>query len=132
MSRQLSPLKPELAAVAAARLVLEKLDRLTRLCTDFAWESTLSGLTYAKRIQAMKQLGYHVEIIYLQLASPKLALRRIAGRVRQGGHNVTKSDVLRRFSRSWSNFQTTYRPLADAWTAYDNSTRPPTLIESGP
>jgi predicted ABC-type ATPase len=128
----LSPLKPELAAVAAARLVLEELDRLTSLRADFAWESTLSGLTYAKRIQEMKQLGYHVEIIYLQLASPKLALRRIAGRVRQGGHNVKKADVLRRFLRSWLNFQTTYRPLADAWTVYENSTRPPTLIESGP
>ena len=128
----LSPLKPELAAVAAARLVLEELDRLTKLRADFAWESTLSGLTYARRIQEMKQLGYHVEIIYLQLASPKLAFRRIAGRVRQGGHNVKKADVLRRFLRSWLNFQTTYRPLADAWTVYDNSTRPPTLIESGP
>jgi predicted ABC-type ATPase len=125
-------LKPELAAVAAARLVLEELDRLTGLHADFAWESTLAGLTYAKRIQEMKHLGYHVEIIYLQLASPKLALRRIAGRVRQGGHNVKKADVLRRFSRSWLNFQTTYRPLADAWTVYDNSTRPPTLVESGP
>jgi predicted ABC-type ATPase len=128
----LSPLKPELAAVAAARLVLEKIDRLTALRADFAWESTLSGLTYAKRIQEMKQLGYHVEIIYLRLASPQLALRRIASRVQQGGHTVQKADVLRRFSRGWRNFQSTYRPLADAWTVYDNSSRPPTLIESGP
>ena len=128
----LSPLKPELAAVAAARLVLEELDRLAKLRADFAWESTLSGLTYARRIHELKQLGYHVEIIYLQLASPQLALRRIAGRVRQGGHNVKKADVLRRFSRSWLNFQATYRPLADTWTVYDNPTRPPTLIGSGP
>jgi len=128
----LSPLKPELAVVAAARLVLEEIDRLTRLRADFAWESTLSGLTYAKRIQALKQLGYHVEIIYLRLASPQLALRRIAGRVRQGGHNVQKADVLRRFSRSWRNFQDTYRPLADVWAVYDNSSRPPSVVESGP
>jgi predicted ABC-type ATPase len=60
----LSPLKPELAAVAAARFVLAEIDRLTDLHADFAWESTLSGMTYAKRIQAMKQLGYHIEIIY--------------------------------------------------------------------
>jgi predicted ABC-type ATPase len=128
----LSPLKPELAAVAAARLVLAEIERLTQLRADFAWESTLSGMAYAKRIQTLKQRGYHVEIIYLRLASPQLALRRIAGRVRQGGHNVQKADVLRRFSRSWLNFQSTYRPLADAWAVYDNSTRPPTLIESGP
>ena len=78
------------------------------------------------------QLGYHVEIIYLRLASSQLALRRIAGRVRQGGHNVLKADVLRRFSRSWRNFQNTYRPLADVWAVYDNSSRPPSLVESGP
>jgi len=127
----LSPLRPELAAVAAARLVLEEIVRLIELRADFAWESTLSGLTYAKRIRAMKELGYQVEIIYLQLASPRLALKRIAGRVRQGGHNVRKADVLRRFSRSWHNFQTVYRPLADAWAVYDNSSRQPKLIESG-
>jgi len=128
----LSPLKPELAAVAAARLVLEEIDRLTKLRADFAWESTLSGLTYARRIQRMKQLGYNIEIIYLRLQSPQLALHRIESRVVQGGHNVPKADVLRRFSRSWNNFQSTYRPLADAWTVYDNSSPPPTLIESGP
>lgn len=128
----LSPLKPELAAIAAARLMLEEIDRLTDLRVDFAWESTLSGLTYANRIRGLKQLGYHVEIIYLRLVSTQLALRRIAGRVRQGGHNVPKADVLRRFRRSWSNFQTIYRPLADAWTVYDNSSRSPTLVESGP
>jgi predicted ABC-type ATPase len=89
----LSPLRPKLAAVAAARLVLEEIARLIELRADFAWESTLSGLTYVKRIRAMKQLGYHVEIIYKQLASPRLALRRIAGRVRQGGHNVQKVPI---------------------------------------
>lgn len=128
----LSPLRPELAAVAAARLMLDEIDRLAKRRTDFAWESTLSGLAHVNRLQTMKQLGYHVEIIYLRLASPRLALRRIAARVRQGGHNVPKADVLRRFSRSWENFKTRYCPLADAWAVYDNSSRPPQLIESGP
>ncbi len=128
----LSPLRPELAVIPAARLMLEEIDRLVSQQVDFAWESTLSGLAHVKRIQAMKQVGYHVEIIYLRLVSPRLALRRIAARVQQGGHNVPKSDALRRFSRSWQNFETRYRPLADAWAVYDNSSRPPKLIESGP
>lgn len=128
----LSPLRPELAAVAAARLMLDEIDRLTERGVDFAWESTLSGLGHVKRIQTMKRLGYHVEIIYLRLATPRLALRRIAARVRQGGHNVPRTDVLRRFARSWQNFETRYRPLADAWAVYDNSSRPPKLIESDP
>ena len=85
-----------------------------------------------KRLKIMRRRGYHVEIIYLRLASSRLALRRIAARVRQGGHNVPKADVLRRFSRSWQNFETRYRPQADAWAVYDNSSKPPKLIESGP
>lgn len=128
----LSPLRPELAAVAAARLMLAEIDRLVERRADFAWESTLSGLGHVKRIQTMRRLGYHVEIIYLRLASSRLALKRIAARVRQGGHSVPKRDVLRRLSRSWQNFETRYRPLADAWAVYDNSSKPPKLIESGP
>lgn len=126
----LSPLRPELAAVAAARLVLDEVDRLVERRADFAWESTLSGLASVKRFRIMNQLGYHVVMIYLHLASPQLALKRVAARVRQGGHNVPKLDVQRRFSRSSRNFETRYRPLANAWAVYDNSRRPPKLIES--
>ncbi len=112
----LSPLRPEFASVAAARLVLDQLDRFVERRADFAWESTLSGLAHVRRLQTMKELGYRLEIIYLCLASPQLAVRRIAARVRQGGHDVPKGDVLRRFFRSWHNFDTHYRPLADVWS----------------
>ena len=128
----LSPLRPELAAVASARLVLGELDRLARARANFAFESTLSGKTYAVRIKRWKADGYRIEMIFLQLPSPRLALRRIAARVKQGGHNVPRVDVLRRFSRSWRNFQTVYQPLADAWAVYDNSGGIPRLLEQGP
>jgi predicted ABC-type ATPase len=68
----------------------------------------------------LKKAGYRIEMVYLQLRSARLALRRIAALVRQGGHNVPKADVKRRFVRSWDNFQRVYRPLADAWAVYDN------------
>jgi predicted ABC-type ATPase len=44
----LSLLKPELAALAAARLVLEEIDRLTDLRADFAWESTFERIDIGK------------------------------------------------------------------------------------
>ena len=62
----------------------------------------------------------------------QLALRRIAARVKQGGHNVPREDVLRRFVRSWTNFVGIYRALADAWSVYDNSQATPLLIEQSP
>jgi len=127
----LSPLKPEIAAIAAARMVLGEIDRLMADRADFAFETTLSGLTYVHRLKFWKRVGYRIDIVYLKLSSSRLALRRVAARVRQGGHNVRQADVLRRFIRGWENFQRIYRPLADSWAVYDNSGRAPRLLEKG-
>jgi predicted ABC-type ATPase len=128
----LSPLRPELAALAGGRLFLAELDRLAKARLDFAFESTLSGLTYLRRLRRWKAAGYHIEMIFLRLPAPQLALRRIAARVRQGGHDVPRADVLRRFERSWIHFNSHYRPLADHWEVYDNSGQKPRLLEIGP
>jgi predicted ABC-type ATPase len=127
----LSPLKPEIAAIAAARLVLREIDRLVADQADFAFETTLSGLTYVHRLKSWKHGGYRIDIVYLKLSSSRLALRRVGARVHQGGHHVPRADVLRRFSRSWDNFQCIYRSLADSWAVYDNSERAPRLLEKG-
>ena len=128
----LSPLRPELAAIAAGRLFLRELDRLAGSNEDFAFESTLSGLTYMNRLKRWKAAGRRIEIAYLRILSPQLALRRIAARVKQGGHNVPRQDVLRRFTRSWKNFERHYRLLADGWSVYDNSGRTAKLLERSP
>lgn len=126
----LSPLKPEIAGIAAGRLLLSELDRLASSKVDFAFETTLSGRAYVDRLNAWKAAGYRVEIIFLRLHSTALALRRIASRVQQGGHNVPRADVIRRFERGWKNFQNLYKPLADSWTIYDNSRDRPQVIDS--
>ena len=128
----LSALRPEIAAVAAGRVFLAELDRLARTRTSFAFETTLSGRTYASRLGKWKTAGYRVEIIYLKIDSPQLALKRIAARVKQGGHDVPREDVLRRFARSWTNFDRIYRSLADLWEVYDNSSIDPVLTTRGP
>jgi len=125
----LSPLKPELAAIAAARIVLREIDRLASERVDFAFETTLSGRAYVRRMEAWKRAGYRIEIVYLRLDSLDLALRRIEVRVRQGGHNVPKRDVLRRFNRGWENFVRIYQPMAESWVVYDNSGASPQLVE---
>ncbi len=129
----LSPLNPAGAAIPAGRLFLKELDRLADRRADFAFESTLSGLGYVSRLKRWKKkAGYRVEIIYLKLPSSRIALIRIAARVQQGGHAIPKSDVVRRFQRSWPNFKRAYQPIADAWMIYDNSEDKPILIEEGP
>ncbi|MGH7795095.1 MAG: zeta toxin family protein [Candidatus Binatia bacterium] len=108
------------------------MDRLAKGKNDFAFESTLSGLTHVNRLTRWKRTGYRLEIVYLRISSPQLALRRINARVKQGGHNVPRADVLRRFKRGWNNFVRHYRLLADEWTVYDNSGDRPLVIEQGP
>lgn len=128
----LSPLKPERAARAAGRILLEELERLTSAKESFALESTLSGRTYIELFKKWKDLGYRIEIVFLKLDSPKLSLSRIAARVAQGGHNVPKADVLRRFERGWRNFERHYCFLADEFTVYDASGPTPVLLRSHP
>jgi predicted ABC-type ATPase len=99
----LSPLKPELAAIAAARIVLR--DRPVGSNENgLRFETTLSELTHVSRLRALKRSGYRIEIIYLRLRSPRLAVSRVAARVRQGGHDVPKHDVIRRFSEAGRTF----------------------------
>ena len=125
----LAALKPEIVAVAAARVFLVELDRLADAHTSFSFETTLSGHAYVRRLAKWRAVGYRIEIAYLKLDSPQIALKRIAARVKQGGHDIAREDVLRRFGRSWENFTTLYRPLADAWSVYDNSGLQPRLLD---
>ena len=128
----LAPLKPAMANLQAARVFLEELDRLASARADFAFESTLSGRAYVERIQQWKTQGYRIEIVYLKLKSPEIALKRIATRVKQGGHDVPAADVRRRFIRSWRNFEAVYLPLCDAWWLYDATSYPPSFLERHP
>ena len=125
----LSPLKPELAARQGGRLLLMELNRLADARVNFAFETTLSGRTYLKLLKQWKADGYQIEIVFLSLPSVALALQRIAVRVRQGGHDVPRADVVRRFRRSSKNFQMLYQDLADKWSVYDNSGAVPRLVE---
>jgi predicted ABC-type ATPase len=126
----ISPLKPELATLAAGRVFLEELDRLAASHQEFGFESTLSGQTYVTRLKSWKAQGYRIEIIFLWLPSVELAKARVKNRVRQGGHHVPEADIVRRYQRGWKNFITTYAGLADAWSVFDNSTVPSRLISS--
>ncbi len=128
----LSPLNPDIAKIAAGKIFLNELQRLADAMIDFAFETTLSGKGYRQRFLALRKAGYTIEIVYLRLASPQLALKRIAARVRHGGHDIPKEDVLRRFERGWQNFQTVYRQLADRWAVFDNSGAEPVLQEHWP
>ena len=81
----LSPFEPNRAAVRAGRIMLEEITRAAADGRSFAFETTLSGLSYARRIDLWRRGGYTVKLVFLKLSSVEEALARVAMRVRQGG-----------------------------------------------
>lgn len=125
----LSPFAPELAARKAARIMLETIGEHVRQRESFAFETTLSGLGYARQIPEWRALGYHVKLFFLRLPSAELAIERVAQRVRQGGHDIPPDTIRRRFAKGAANFDTLYKPLVDSWLLLDNSTWPATHLD---
>ncbi|HSI64035.1 MAG TPA: hypothetical protein VLE43_12980, partial [Candidatus Saccharimonadia bacterium] len=120
LARGLSPLKPELMAMRAGRLLLEEARRLIAAKSSFGLESTLSGRTYARLLEEAKGAGFHIAIHFLVVPTAEVSIERVAQRVRKGGHHVPDVDIRRRFQRSLEDFLHTYLQLADAWKVWDN------------
>lgn len=70
-------------------------------------------------------------MLYISLRSLALAVRRVRDRVRMGGHSIPEPVVRRRYARSAANFWRLYRPLAEQWHIFDNSTDSRSLVASG-
>jgi len=124
----LSPFNPESVAIQAGRLMLERLDTLTNLGSDFAFETTLSARHFVKFLRNCKNVGYTVNLIYFWLESPELAILRVRRRVESGGHNIPEDVIRRRYERGRINLTQLYLPICDTWIIYNNSGDEPRLI----
>jgi predicted ABC-type ATPase len=127
----LAPFAPETASVKAGRLMLNEIKANVKAGNNFAFETTLSGKTYAQHILQWKLLGYHITLVFLSLPNAEFAIARVAARVAAGGHNIPEATIRRRFKSGINNFHHIYKALADSWALYDNSQEQPILIEKG-
>jgi predicted ABC-type ATPase len=118
----LSAFSPESVTFEAGRIMLTRLRDLARARRNFAFETTLATRSYAAFIANLRREGYEFQLLYLCLRSAELAVERVRSRVRLGGHNVSAHVIRRRYESSARNFFQLYRPLADTWGMYDNST----------
>ena len=125
----LAPFNPETASFKAGRLMLEEIDECVDAGHSFAFETTLSGLTYLKKIAVWKHLGYQVKLWFLSLPNEDIAEARVARRVLQGGHNIPEDVIRRRFKAGLANFHQRYSKAVDSWALYDNYGIEPKLID---
>lgn len=125
----LSPFNPDLAQIAAGRIMLQEIDHFVKCRMNFAFESTLAGLTYARRIRQWKKIGYRVSITFLSLPSSAVAIQRVKNRVDQGGHDIPEDVIKRRFLSGLTNFSDIYKNLVDDWDLFDNMGKEPVPID---
>lgn len=121
IARGLNSFDPEGQAVKAGRVVVEHLRELAKARKSFAFETTLAGRTYASWLGELLAAGYTTHMFYYWLDSADAAVRRVADRVRAGGHHIPEATIRRRYARSVSNFLNLFRPVLTTWQVYDNS-----------
>jgi predicted ABC-type ATPase len=125
----LAPFNPESASFKAGRLMLEEIDECVNAGHSFAFETTLSGLAYLKKIAAWQHFGYQVKLWFLSLPNEDIAVARVASRVAQGGHNISEDVIRRRFKAGLENFHERYSKVVNSWAFYDSSGMHPRLID---
>lgn len=101
--------------IRAGRIMLERIEGLIRAGADFAFETTLATLIYARKIPGWRKEGYHVSMIYLRLGSVAESLARVRKRVEAKGHDIPEETINRRFGKSVEYFERIYKPVVDAW-----------------
>lgn len=131
IARGLSPLNPDKAAIEAGRIMLTKIDKLLHNKKDFAFETTLSTKSYTKTIERARQLGYQITLVFFWLDSVDLAIERVKIRVLEGGHNIPKPVIIRRYYSGLTNLFNLYIPICDYWMIFNNSVSSSMLIAEG-
>jgi predicted ABC-type ATPase len=126
----ISPYAPETADVTAGRVTLARFDELSAQGADLAIETTLSGRWLLDRVRRVRADGYRVELFYLRIETPEIAIRRVAQRVSEGGHFIPENVVRRRFSRSLELLES-YKNEVDYWNVYNNTGLEPVFEASG-
>lgn len=128
IAADLSPSDPSTAETEAARIFLRRIEEAISAGENFAFETTLSGRAHLRRIQRVRLEGWHVRLIYLYLPSVEMSMKRVAARVREGGHDIPKDAILRRYSKSLHNLIYFYEQECDDVICLNNTTRNETLI----
>ena len=121
IAKELNPQDIEKEKIKAGRIFLSQIDKLIESNSDLVLETTMSGKYLMRIISKAKKRGYNISIFYLYLDSVMDNIARVENRVKNGGHNIPKDDIIRRYSRSMRLFWDIYKQSADSWFLFFNS-----------
>jgi predicted ABC-type ATPase len=131
IAKGLSPFQPETVSFHAGRLMLERIMELIDLEVDFAFETTLTTISYRNTIELARNRGYKITLLFFWLNDVQLAIERVATRVSEGGHHIQEDVIVRRYSRGLVNLTNIFTQICDYWIVIDNSAVPYKVIAEG-
>jgi predicted ABC-type ATPase len=131
IAKGLSPFQPETVSFHAGRIMLERITELIDLEVDFAFETTLTTISYKNTIEFARLKGYKITLLFFWLNDVKLAIERVATRVSEGGHNIPEEVIIRRYFKGLANLTNIFIDICDYWIVIDNSTNPYKFIAEG-
>lgn len=98
-----NPEPPANLNFAAGREALRLTRELIARQQNFTRESTLTSNEILRTMQAAKDAGYKVTLMFVGVDSVETSKGRVRNRVREGGHNIPEEAQERRFERSFQN-----------------------------
>lgn len=116
--------RPDLTLEEANRQAAVQTERdvesAIRRSESLAVETVLSTRKYLGPLEAAKEAGYAVSMLYVAVASPDLAVARVALRTQAGGHDVPEHKIRERWQRSHA-ILAEFVPHLDTLFVLDNS-----------
>lgn len=115
IAKGLSPFDPDSMAIPAAKIMLQRIEKLLCSGKTFAIETTLATKSYRNLVVKAQEKGYLVILLFFWLESQETAQKRVSQRVSEGGHNIPKEVIIRRYYSGLKNLFEIFIPIVNYW-----------------
>jgi predicted ABC-type ATPase len=109
IARRINPDDLRLAAINAAREVIQRAREYLRDGQSVAIETTLSSVSILETMRRARERAFVVRLVYICVENPDWNVERVRGRFAQGRHDVPDDDIRRRYERSLGNLPAALR-----------------------
>lgn len=120
LARRLDAKDPASKKVSAGKEAIKIVSDCIGSKRDFSVETTLAGRNAIRQIKQAKENGFEVTMFYVGLGDVNLNIERVAARVRNGGHDIPREDIIRRHVTSLQNLLSNL-DMIDNLIVIDNS-----------
>ncbi|UOQ93951.1 zeta toxin family protein [Halobacillus shinanisalinarum] len=120
IARRLDPKAPETKQFAAGKAAVKLVYECIKEEKSFSIETTLAGKNAIHQMTKAKEEGFEITMFYVELSHVEQNIERVALRVKNGGHHIPTSDILKRDTTSKENLLRNLS-LVDNLVVIDNS-----------